>query len=556
MLNGINTVDYLTTNLFYREFPHLLDRSRFYNLEPIGIGTNEVESFSSYISRLALEHLVTPIILIKNSVNSSNKLPQVFRENSLPQIAVANLNGFGETSEKLLNLFEKATFRQDIKFTTLFAWKNRISNHGLLRKNLAWCSYCFQEQLNQNGIIYEKLIWTFETVKGCLIHQVKLSEICSYCQNKLKVLSVKSSPGFCSKCLKWLGSQTIFEKEEIAEKEIWIARNVEQMLLINSQITNSFSANFANLIQQTTIGNINDFAYLTGVWHLSIRRLLKREVLPTLPMLIDICYPIDFPITELFFEKPKFKEDKKSRNTQKNNSFSKDKVILILPNYLVETTPPSLNEVCRRIGWTTTRFQRHFPNDYRQIVDRYLQSQKGKSPNFSDGEIEEILNKASKEHPPPSLQSIFRRIGCRNTGYRYYQKFPELCQQISNRYKQANKKVFDLEKAELTLKSALKEKPIPSFSEVARRLKCSRETLNKKLPKLSTKYHKKYAEFLKKSSEQNKQEMNEEIRQVISELINQQESFTENAVRKLMKRKWNDKNFKLAYNEIKLKLGI
>jgi DNA-binding MarR family transcriptional regulator len=400
--------------------------------------------------------------------------------------------------------------------------------------------------LNQNRIIYEKLIWTFEPVKVCLIHQVTLSEICPYCENKLKVLSVKSRPGFCSKCLKWLGSK----------KEVWIARNVEQMLLKNSQITNSFSANLTDLIQQTTNGNINDFAHLTGVWHLSIRRLLKDEVLPTLPMLIDICYPIDFPITELFVEKSNFKEDKKSRNAQKNKQLSKDEVILVLPTYLIEIPPPSLNEVCRRIGWTTTRFKRHFPNDYGQIVDRYLHSQKDKSTSFSDEEIEEILTNSLSEIPPPSLQSVFRKIGCRNTGYRYYQKFPELCQQISNRYKQANKKVFDIENAELTVKSALKEKPIPSFSEIARRLKCSRENLNKKLPKLSTKYHKKYSDFVKKSSEQNKQEMNEEIRRVINELLNQQESVTENVVRKLLKRKWNDKNFKLAYQEIKLKLGI
>jgi transcriptional regulator with XRE-family HTH domain/F0F1-type ATP synthase membrane subunit b/b' len=321
---------------------------------------------------------------------------------------------------------------------------------------------------------------------------------------------------------------------------------------MKSEITNSSSANFADLIQQTSNGNINDFAHLTGVWHLSIRRLLKGEVLPTLSMLIDICYPIDFPIAELFVENDEIDKVKCRQNKQ----LSKDEVILILPTYIIEIAPPSLNEVCRRIGWTTTRFQRHFPNDYRQIVDRYLQSQKDKSPNFSDDEIEEILTNSLNETPPPSLQSVFRRIRCRNTGYRYYQKFPELCQQISNRYKQSNQKVFDIEKAELTLKSALKEKLIPSFSEVARRLKCSRETLNKKLPKLSTKYHKKYAEFLKKRSEQNKQEMNEEIRRVINELVNQQESVTENAVRKLLKRKWNDKNFKLAYQEIKVSLGI
>gem|GEM_PF-2101130 len=525
------------------------ERSRLYNLEPVGIGTTEVESFSGYISRLAQEHLVSPLVLIRNSVARSEQLPQILAQNSLPATAAANLNGFSETAEKLAEMFQKATFRNDIQNTTLLVWKNRISHHGLLRKNLAWCPSCFHEQLETNGVIYEKLIWDFEVVRICSTHQTNLCEVCPYCQSKLKVLSGKSRPGFCSKCLRWLGLKNISRAAEIDSKELCITQNVGKFLLVGSQITDSFSNNLNRLIQQVADGNINDFAHLTGIWHLSIRRLLKGGVLPTLEMLIDICHPLDFSPVDLFVEDTNSNEVISNLSVE-NKKYTKEEVRLKLQAYLVEDPPPSANEVSRRIGWRTTRFQRNFPDEYKQVVERYLQHQSAKLPDFTDEEIEEILSNAIAENPAPSLQSIFRRIGCRNTGYRYYSRFPALCKQISIRYQKTNQKQFDIQTAEQVLKSALKEKPTPSFSEVARRLKCSRNSLNKKFPKLAAKLHKKYEADLNDLRKKNQQTMYEEISRVINELENQQKSVTENAVRKLLDRKWNDKNFKTAYKEI------
>ena len=526
------------------------ERSRLYNLEPVGIGTTEVESFSGYISRLAQEHLVSPLVLIRNSVAQSEQLPQILAQNSLPATAAANLNGFSETAEKLAEMFQKATFRNDIQNTTLLVWKNRISHHGLLRKNLAWCPSCFHEQLETNGIIYEKLIWTFEAVRICLIHRTDLYKVCPHCQSRLKLLSGKSRPGFCSKCLEWLGLKSAPKSVNTNSKELWISQSVSRFLLMNPRNADSFSNNLSKLIQKTTNGNINDFAYLTDVWHLSIRRLLKGEVLPTLEMLIDICYPLNFSLIDLFDESTKF--DKTGKNSLAEiKGYAKEEARLKLPDFLVENPPPSANEVARRIGWRTTRFQRNFPDEYQQVVERYLQHQSSKLPDFTDEEIEEVLSNAITENPPPPLQSIFRRIGCRNTGYRYYRRFPALCKQISLRYRKANQKQSDIENAEQVLKSALKEKPTPSFSEVARRLKCSRNSLNKRFPELSAELHKKYEASLKELREKNQREMHEEIIRVINELENQQKSVTENAVRKLLDRKWNDKNFKTAYKEIR-----
>lgn len=536
-------------DLFVQEKSQLPERSRFYNLEPIGVGTPEVESFSGYISRLAWEHSVSPVILIKNSVAKPEYLPKVLSQNSIPAAIAANLNGFSETTEKMVEIFKRATFREDIKRTTLLFLKNKISTHGLLRKNFTWCPVCFQEQLEIGGIIYDKLIWTFEVVEVCLIHQTDLYQVCPYCLNKLKVLSGKSRPGFCSKCLRWLGLKNINKTSNLDSKHIWIAQSISQFLQLRSQVSDNFIFNLENLIRRTTDGNINDFAFLTGVWHLAIRRLLKSEVQPTLKMLIDICYPLDFSLINLFIENHMF--NKTDDNLQKESKVqTKEEVILKLPAYLLENPPPSANEVARRINWRTIRFQRNFPDEYKRIVERYLQSQADKLPDYTDEQIEEILKNALTENPPPSLQSIFRKIGCRSTGYRYYEKFPKLCEQIATRYKNANNKIFDIQKAERILIAALKVNPTPSFSEVARRLKCSREYLDKKLPKLSAKLHKKYKADVKRIRAKNKKVMSDEIKRVINELQSQEKAVTENAVRKLLKRKWNDQNFKKIFKRV------
>lgn len=315
------------------------------------------------------------------------------------------------------------------------------------------------------------------------------------------------------------------------------------------QIKNPFSINLEKLIEKTADGNVNDFAYLTEVWHLAIRRLLKSEILPTMKMLINICYPLDFSPVALFTDLPEIRNAKKTVKS-KSTPLTKDEIELRLPLYFAENPPPSANEVARRIGWTTTRFQRNFPIDYKKIVERYLQNQADKLPNYTDKQIKEFLLNALSENPPRSLQSIFRNFGCRNTGYRYYQRFPDLCERIVNRYKNVNRKEFDSEKAKQILRSAIMKKPVPSFSEIARRLNCKRGTLNKRLPELSAELHKKYKDSVKNVQKQKKEQMREEIIQAINQLKNQQKPVSENAVKKLLTRKWNDKNFKEIYKNL------
>jgi hypothetical protein len=49
-------------------WPQLSTRTRLFNLEPIGLGTQYVESMTSYISRLAAEHQVAPWVIVSRDI--------------------------------------------------------------------------------------------------------------------------------------------------------------------------------------------------------------------------------------------------------------------------------------------------------------------------------------------------------------------------------------------------------------------------------------------------------------------------------------------------------
>lgn len=547
------------------EIPEISPRNILYDLPPIGIGTREVESLSGYISRLAQEHRLSPIILLKNSVQDLSELPKSILQNSISTALAGGINGFGESTKIITDILQKATRRKDILFTSLMQWKYKLSNHKLLKKNLAWCDLCFNEQ-KETGTVYEKLIWSLYSTNACHIHELPLVEKCPHCNKKLKVLSGKSRPGFCSACRCWLGSNLVrfdefrnFRDDEEKKKEIWKVIRAGEFLSETpfsfaglNEIENNeryFPQNLLRQIETLSHGSINDFSHKTGTWHVTVRRLLAGEVLPTMEIILKVSVSLEISPVELFDSYDCISVQNKT-HAASQKQFSKEELITRLKVYLEEHPPPSANEVSRRTGWTTTRLQRHFPAEYRMIVDQYLNYVKQKIPDLTEKEIESVLTKASKEHPPPSLQSVFRKIGCTNTGYRYYQKFPKQCRKIADRYKKSKLKKFNVAESEKIMRAALEENPSPSFSEVARRVGCTRENLRNKLPDLSADIDRRYKNYLFFSRKENLTHLEEEIRNAFIRLENENAVISMNKVKEMLPRKWNDKNFKNAYRII------
>ena len=118
-------------------------RSRLYFLEPIGVGTPYTESLSSYLTRLAQEHCVTPkklimgeiapLIMVNNyrSEMLSKNVSTIFGNSD----AKPAINGMRDMTSSLVDALENLTLRQDLKFLSCLTWKGIIKQRGLFRQN-------------------------------------------------------------------------------------------------------------------------------------------------------------------------------------------------------------------------------------------------------------------------------------------------------------------------------------------------------------------------------------------------------------------------------------
>lgn len=380
-----------------------------------------------------------------------------------------------------------------------------------------------------------------------------------HCRKKLKVLSGRSYLGFCSKCYGWLGinirscSDPWKSYDEYKRKQaFWKAGEIRKLLQKFPYLrisTNCFTGNLNYLIKTVAHGNINNFAYQTGIWHASVRRLLDGS-LPTIEIVLKISHGLDVSPVRLFENKDNSKEAAvKTTPEISGKPINKEEMQSCLNTFLTEAPPPSANEVSRRIGWSTERLKRNFPDEYKQIVEGYSRHARQGVPKISDDAVRQILSEALTREAPPSLQSVFREIGCHNTGYRYYRLFPKLCADIAARYKAANLKAFDIPRATKIINAALKENPPPpSYSEVAERMGCTRENLKKKLPELSKSINQRYKDHTTNLRKENTKQLHETIRKVLLDLQINNSTVSMNKVRKLLPRKWNEAKFKAAYN--------
>ena len=126
-------------------------RSRLYSLEPIGIGTPETESLTSYISRLAAAHSVRVRDLVISELlaymrrshpadSTHADLFSAFWRNE-----TRALNGTCSLARRMAHGLEEKTGRRDLRFLTLLTWNEFLPVLQLQKMTRAWCPGCFQD---------------------------------------------------------------------------------------------------------------------------------------------------------------------------------------------------------------------------------------------------------------------------------------------------------------------------------------------------------------------------------------------------------------------------
>jgi hypothetical protein len=225
---------------------------------------------------------------------------------------------------------------------------------------------------------------------------------------------------------------------------------------------------------------------------------------------------------------------------------------------LQQTPPPSMEATGRHLGYYPPRLRRHFPSLCEQISLRYKTYIKGTHPHPKV--VKRILRSALREHPPPSLQSVLRRLGCLDTGYYYYSHYFELCTDIARAYKENRNKPFAKDLTEEQLKETLTEEPAPPFSSVAKRLGHSRDFFRQKYPELVKAISSRYMHYRRNLQKEKSEKLRNTIRKAVKGILASGLYVSEARVKESIQRHQvgpgRNSIFKQILREVKSEIGI
>lgn len=383
------------------DLPAFRPRSRLHSLQPQGTGTALIECLTSYVSRLAASHCVSPSALLSSSIAPligkkywlQGGARQGTRGSALSKsfnIHTRAINGTGVIASDWVRTLQTLTLRHDLAQLTMLEWEHVFPNLNLLRPTRAWCPACYDHWAKSHQPIYEPLLWVFRDVEVCVFHLCRLHVSCAKCNRALQWLSRSATPGYCEKCHAWLGTQPDAEGKFLTAEELqwqgWVVANLQEIITardcLPTPTTDRIKEALTLCIDGVTEGVMNRFSVLIGKPKNTVWGWLQGNSLIPLTDLLRLCYVINARLVDFLY----------------TDEF------LVFPS----DHPASLE------------FDRNQPRQYRQ------------SPKPFDYAIEHSLRAALKAHPPKPMTEI--AIELREHKRTLYKHFPALCKELSLRH--------------------------------------------------------------------------------------------------------------------------
>lgn len=465
--------------------PPMRPRSRLYSPAPAGIGTAFVESLSGYVVRLAEAHTVSTGDLVRRELSRYARLPLVFYSN--------DVNGLEERAARWVRAVETATLRSDLRYLTLLPFQNLFPRPVMLRKTRAWCPECYQAMAATEPI-YEPLLWCLELVKVCPQHHRLLATTCSHCNRSLPPICAASRTGRCSRCGMWLGCTLGRSANETSnqvpmEYQLWVADAMGQLLARASEaqpesLWGRIREILAACTQNFAEGNRAAMADTVRCNRNVISDWLNGSTRPRIDNFFRAWFRLKLPVSLIFSMnwaeivgqgdgQPTVKIKRARKVAPKRRP---EQIQAALKKALKEEPPPSLSEVARGMGYsTTTRLRQVARALSSQIVIKHRRSgrsywwvRRGAKPICELSHVKKVLQgHLNAEGQIPPLDRIAASLGYA-IDQSLRQKFPELCRALSAKLtSQREARVAAIEPA---LEQALQETPPPSVREICQRV--------------------------------------------------------------------------------------
>jgi hypothetical protein len=490
-------------------------RSLLYSLTAVGTGTPLVESFTSYLMRLAAEQDLTVVEAAAVALSQEREPSREMH----PQLWSAGaLNGASFRTERWVHGFELATHCPNLRNLTLLPFRDAFFG-GIVSPHRAWCPSCLEEWRSEQLTIYEPLLWNFEHVRVCPLHNRLLATICPHCAKRLCVVSYRSQVGICQRCGGWLGSPELSSgaKERGNQNDLSLSLAIGGILEIlptvdPKQIGETLRRNVVSYIQQLTGGNVAVLLRCIPILKESVlSKWLNHLRLPRFETLVRVSTGLGIPLSRLFDPAGPSADDLaiarrslatvRAQNIQ--SSPRRPNIRATFLETLSDPDRPSLDHTSVQFGCTRSK---HCPETNRksfQLIDKRHSKSHGHEnrtercarPSQRRDLVKKALLDALESAEPASLRAI-----AQNAGYSSFSSirelFPRLIVEVALKVKM-HRLNYRKERCR-QLEEALVEDPPPSWTTVVLRTGVSGSTLTRQEPELASQLRVRYLRCRKK----------------------------------------------------------
>lgn len=166
-------------------------------LRPLGLGTWQVESLTSLVRRLAYGEVRTVPGLLREIALEPYRSQHRDRHLILqPTRATEAINGTTRATELIVDALTRRKLVA-ARRTTLVERDIGIAFAPGLRRYRAWCPACLAADAADP---YDRLLWAFEIVERCPVHDISLIDGCLKCSKPHRPWHLRANPWSCPHC--------------------------------------------------------------------------------------------------------------------------------------------------------------------------------------------------------------------------------------------------------------------------------------------------------------------------------------------------------------------
>lgn len=265
-------------------------RSHLHALEPIGLGTPDVESLVGYYCRLAVSHSTTTSELARYVINKVGlELATEFDWHA------RQISGLCESALNWSSALSALTGVPGLDGLTFLPWREVIAQNG--RSLVAagqFCPLCLAEDLRQGRTPYLRLAWESAQVTVCHRHGTPLHQHCPACGNtNVRHAAAIVIPGWCTKCGEFLGQEDEEAQRACDHGAHWKAKQVADLLAAQFRLTKPpLRADLMSAIERVIAtmdgGQSTAFARRYGLGKSTVHHWLRGPGTPKLDVSLSI----------------------------------------------------------------------------------------------------------------------------------------------------------------------------------------------------------------------------------------------------------------------------